>query len=285
MSIAVSALIWKHFPKLPKAEGLLLTSLALADWADDQGGSIFPAVKTIAKKTRQSERTIQRHLRKLEDLGIIYVIEEARADFPTHYGINLNILCEFEPVYPISRRRGDNKTPPDSNDIKKVLPVTRSVNDPLVLFNIPNRSHLPKWFDEEAWELWVQHRKEIRKKLTPLAADLLLKNIFKISVETKLSMMEIVKYNIAQGYQGIFPPRVQIAPTPGHAGKPTSEIIQGLRQQASRLGIMVNLDWTADVIRQKINDYKNQQQEAMERAAEEEHYKRYPELRPQSERV
>ncbi len=47
----------------------LLLALALADFADDDGGSIFPSVATLAKKTRQSERTVQRQLSKFRRAG------------------------------------------------------------------------------------------------------------------------------------------------------------------------------------------------------------------------
>lgn len=40
----------------------LLLALALADFADDDGGNVFPSVETLAAKTRQSARTVQRQL-------------------------------------------------------------------------------------------------------------------------------------------------------------------------------------------------------------------------------
>ena len=40
----------------------LLLALALADFANDQGANVFPSVATLASKTRQSARTIQRQL-------------------------------------------------------------------------------------------------------------------------------------------------------------------------------------------------------------------------------
>lgn len=42
--------------------GELLTALALTDHAHDDGTSVRPGIARLAKKTRQSERTVQRHL-------------------------------------------------------------------------------------------------------------------------------------------------------------------------------------------------------------------------------
>jgi hypothetical protein len=62
MSVKVMAIIWDNFDG---GGGELLTALALADHADHEGGSIFPAVRSVAKKTRQSERTVQRHIQTM----------------------------------------------------------------------------------------------------------------------------------------------------------------------------------------------------------------------------
>jgi len=66
MSVKVMAFIWDHFPQ---GGGAMLTALKLADHADHDGGSIFPSVAGIAKNTRQSERTVQYHLRAMEEAG------------------------------------------------------------------------------------------------------------------------------------------------------------------------------------------------------------------------
>ena len=60
------SLVWEN----SRARGTsLLVMLALADWASDDGGNIYPAIETIAKKTRISVRAVQYEIRKLTDLG------------------------------------------------------------------------------------------------------------------------------------------------------------------------------------------------------------------------
>ena len=47
------------------------TARALAGFADWKTGRCFPAIKTLAAQTNQSQRTVQNHLRTLEAAGWI----------------------------------------------------------------------------------------------------------------------------------------------------------------------------------------------------------------------
>ena len=66
MSVKVMAMVWDHYPE---GGGELLTALKLADHADHVGDRIWPGVASLARMTRQSERTIQRHLQAMLDNG------------------------------------------------------------------------------------------------------------------------------------------------------------------------------------------------------------------------
>jgi hypothetical protein len=88
MSIKVMTLVFET--TLPGPEKLTL--LALADFAHDDGGSIFPAVERIATKATCSDRTVQRHLRSLEQQGVLVVVQPATHNSPTHYRIVLDAV-------------------------------------------------------------------------------------------------------------------------------------------------------------------------------------------------
>jgi len=66
MSIKITSLVWDN---LPYGGGELLLALALADFSDDDGRSIFPSIPLLAKKTRLHERTVQRHLAEFRHAG------------------------------------------------------------------------------------------------------------------------------------------------------------------------------------------------------------------------
>lgn len=64
------------FERYPGSGGELLLALALADNAHDDGTRIFPSVATLAVKSRQSERSVQYQLRKMERIGWLEVVSE-----------------------------------------------------------------------------------------------------------------------------------------------------------------------------------------------------------------
>jgi hypothetical protein len=66
-------LVWDYYPE---GGGELLTALKLADHADHDGGNIWPSVDRIAKQTRQSERTVQYHLRAMLTNGWLEVVKK-----------------------------------------------------------------------------------------------------------------------------------------------------------------------------------------------------------------
>jgi len=77
MSIRVMSMVWTT--KLPSTEKLVL--LYYADRAADDGSSIFPAVKTVARSTGLCERTVQQTTKKLIKSG--YLILEGWSHYHT----------------------------------------------------------------------------------------------------------------------------------------------------------------------------------------------------------
>ena len=68
----------------------MLTALAYADHAHDDGTSIWTSVAYIARKTRQSERTIQMHLSAMKRMGWLLTVRYATggAGRATEYRVN-----------------------------------------------------------------------------------------------------------------------------------------------------------------------------------------------------
>ncbi|MHB8405564.1 MAG: helix-turn-helix domain-containing protein [Gammaproteobacteria bacterium] len=71
-----------------------MTAIVLANYADAEGHNIFPAVATVAKKTHQTERTVQRQLRRIEKSGwlILEENEHGGRHKSRRYPINLEWL-------------------------------------------------------------------------------------------------------------------------------------------------------------------------------------------------
>ena len=62
---------------------------------------------------------------------------------------------------------------------------------------------LPTWLNKQAWEEWVQHRQEIKKPLTPLAA----KKSIDVLEAHQSQQREIINTSISRGWTGLFPPK------------------------------------------------------------------------------
>ena len=89
MSIRLMSAIWENGPANSTQRFVLL---ALADHGNDDGGNIFPAIDTIARKTALSERTVIRAIEGLVQDG--YLIRQRRQSVSNAYHI---VLARLSP--------------------------------------------------------------------------------------------------------------------------------------------------------------------------------------------
>jgi hypothetical protein len=101
MSIAASEWAWKQFIS-PQRKLVLLD---LADHHNGDDGRCFPSVATIAAETRLCERTVQSHLRGLQEQGLVLIRERrgTSSQFVLQFGTTI-APKEPRPV-PVDRRR------------------------------------------------------------------------------------------------------------------------------------------------------------------------------------
>ncbi|MGY1490736.1 helix-turn-helix domain-containing protein [Methylobacillus pratensis] len=116
MSVLMMAQVFKRYPN---GDGEMLLALAIADHADDEGENIYPSVKTLAEKTRQSERTVQRYLRKMVEIGWLIPVWENTG------GRGKTSEYRISPAW----IKGDNLSPfnPVDNSDKRVTPEVERV--------------------------------------------------------------------------------------------------------------------------------------------------------------
>lgn len=87
-------LVWRVFPGKGSE---LLTMLAMANWCNDQGGDLFPAVATVSKRIRASESQARRLIHKLIADEWISVIGNSSGGAPgttRRYVLNVAKLTE-----------------------------------------------------------------------------------------------------------------------------------------------------------------------------------------------
>ena len=111
MSIKVSSLCWKL--RLQQTEKLVL--IRLADFSDDIGGNIFPAVATIADHCCISDRAVQYTLKKLVDMGVLILVgnETGGRGRTREYAIDVRQVHQM-----IEQQKSKAKAKPDSGGNK-----------------------------------------------------------------------------------------------------------------------------------------------------------------------
>lgn len=127
MSIKISSLVWEHYP----AGGCeLLTALAYADHAHDDGTNIRPSVAYIARKTRQSERSVRRYLAQMRESGWLLTVRYGNGGrgFATEYRVNPLWITNPANLSPFATELDETLTnepqKDDSRGTKRVTPVS-----------------------------------------------------------------------------------------------------------------------------------------------------------------
>lgn len=85
-------LVWENFSRGGSEK---LAMLALADWCNDQGGSLHPSISGIAKKINVSESQARRIIHKFIDDGYLSVVANHDGGNPgqsRHYKMNVEML-------------------------------------------------------------------------------------------------------------------------------------------------------------------------------------------------
>ena len=74
MSIRVMNMVWELYPN---GGSEMLLAMALSDCSHDDGTKVFPSVAYLARRTRQSERSVQYHLRDMVTAGFLVIVANA----------------------------------------------------------------------------------------------------------------------------------------------------------------------------------------------------------------
>ena len=219
------SLVWE---RAPYTAGSLLVLLALADWSNDEGVS-WPSIPRIASKTRLERRSIQYIIRTLKKDGLLD-IEEGRGRGHQHrYTINVQNLRllpslmvdeteskNVQSVAPITEIKGEiHNTEKAQFDAQKAQSATEKVQpiapDPLVdpldqPSGDPSVNGQP--FSSEVFltslKDFEQHRKEIRKPLTPMARKKLFRQLEQMGEQRAIAALD---YSVAHGWIGVFEAR------------------------------------------------------------------------------
>lgn len=169
-----------------------LTLLALCDWANDEGGSLYPSISAIAARCSVSERTAQRLVHGLiEDDWLKVVGNEngGRPGMSRRYQINAERIYSEGAITGVNSSpvTGDSLTPLRvTNEARRVTNqvetgdtgVTRSTIDPSVKASTRKKGapaaraapvktlDRPNGVSEQTWSDWLALRKAKRAPVT-----------------------------------------------------------------------------------------------------------------------
>lgn len=131
------------FGRYPNGGGEMLLALALADHASDDGTRVYPSIKALAEKTRQSERSVQYQLRRMQESGWLILVNAGNGGRSMHseYRISPEWIKgeEIAPFYKganddekgaVDDKKGCN---PQQKRVQRVAPANnrhRTINEP-----------------------------------------------------------------------------------------------------------------------------------------------------------
>lgn len=188
-----------------------LVLLAYANYCDEDG-RCYPRQTTVALKVGVARQTVNRTTAKLEEKGLLRV--ESKKDPDGRQLSNTVILTLGARVSEddtaahlegaVSQRVTPGVSQGDSGYIEE------SIREPTKKKRTASPVLLPhgKRF-ARCWSDWVQHRTEIRKKLTPTSVKQQLNKLGALSETDACAMIE---HTISMGWQGLRPPETARRP-------------------------------------------------------------------------
>lgn len=214
MSVEVMSAVFKRYPN---GGGEMLLALALADHAHDDGTKIFPFVQHLAEKTRQSVRSVQYQLRRMEESGWLILVNAGNGGYgrPNEYRISPDWLKGAE-IAPMKRvqsetEKGANDNAKGAIDDKKgcnglhphitVKEPSTTINEP----SAPARDGLPDWLPTSSWEMWDRFRKKKSGKAwTDDAKHLSICKLGKLRAQGH-DPTAVIEQSVQAGWTGLFP--------------------------------------------------------------------------------
>lgn len=175
-----------------------LVLLALADNANDDG-ECWPSVSVICEKTCLSDRAVQHCVRRLTEAGHVSVSRRYKKS-------NIfRIHPVFYPERPSGEAPSGERPSPERNDIS-------TPNDVHPLKTEPSKKNhqglgsltLHETLPRDAWQEWLDHRRERRMPMSPRALKPQLKLLAKFDTDTQ---RDIIETSMQAGWQGLFLPK------------------------------------------------------------------------------
>lgn len=225
MSIKIMQEVWEA---APVDQGTLLVLLALADSADERTRTCFPGIDALAIRSRLSERQVQYCLQRLRELKIVSVKRNASPVKTNLYRIEeAHAWAGARDAIIAPHGSGaDTQSATSRDEVDCVSDTQLVAPKPSVTSEEPSdtrarargdakreiREALLTALPETLAEAWIEHRRQLKKPMTPQAARLIAAKLKDCS-----DPAAVVNQSIMNGWQGVFPERQSAKASPRSA--------------------------------------------------------------------
>lgn len=181
-----------------RPSGRKFVAMALADYADEQW-SCFPSVAQLAEYTSQGEKTVRDHLDGLVEIGFLTRTRHRKED-GTLGRYRYFIQRQFSPVADFAR--GEKHPKPAANFAAHNPHIEPPIDTPDAREDLPDtaEANLATVLDKQRVKAVIDHRRKMRKPLTPYAAKMLARRF-----DAYGNAAEAADAMIANGWQGFEP--------------------------------------------------------------------------------
>lgn len=153
--------VWER-EDLNQSQKLIL--LALSDWANDEG-LCWPSINRLAIKASMAARSVQRIIRQLEDMQ--FVRRDEVTGKGNRYWISIP-LTDCHPRHSVTPPLTECHPTPDT-----VSPNTSYTHH----LTTKDNKGLPDWLPLDAWNGWLEMRKQIKKPASERAMKMAIKKL------------------------------------------------------------------------------------------------------------
>lgn len=115
-----------------------LVMLALADYANEEGRSIYPSVETISKRTSLTERAVRKTLSDLRKRGVIVIVKRSGQHRANEYAIDVTTLKGMSrPAPDAPLKKSDLNLVPSRPESSSARPAPDAPDPPLSVIDPP----------------------------------------------------------------------------------------------------------------------------------------------------
>lgn len=232
--MSVKAMAWAYEQRVGHAVRKSVL-IALADAADDTG-LCWPSIKRIAWMAEVNERTVQRHVRDLEAMGLLAVDRSRVRDNGASSSNAYQLPIHERPLFSAKPERaarsrkggeGDNLSPPGNlsppagcrgeggSSVTPIQKLEPSLEPSLFGGAVPAEG-LPAGIPRDLWAEFLALRKKKRAPLTGLAQATIFQKLAEFEAQGQ-SPAAVLMQSIECGYTTVYPLKSPRRPESRHA--------------------------------------------------------------------